>query len=56
MILRVTFKDALTPKVINLNSPKYFFPDERAEAKSEAARLLREKGIFGRKFEMEMKR
>jgi uncharacterized membrane-anchored protein len=36
---------------MNLTTEKYFFPDERAEMKCEAARILRERGIV-RKFEI----
>jgi len=52
MILRVTFRDATLPKVLNLTTEKYFFPDERGEMRKEAVRLLKEKGIE-RKFELE---
>jgi uncharacterized membrane-anchored protein len=52
MIIRITFRDAQIPKVLNLSTGKYFFPDERGEMKCEAARLLREKGIT-RKFTIE---
>lgn len=52
MILRIVFKDANYPKVINLSTAKYFLPDERDLMRNEAARLLREKGIT-RKFTIE---
>lgn len=47
----VLFKDAHVPKKLNLTTEKTFLPNERAEAKNEAARLLREKGVT-RKFEI----
>lgn len=53
MIITVFFKDSLMPKKLNLQSDKEFLPNERNEKKTEASKLLKDKGITNRKFEIQ---